>query len=173
MKNIVIVLAAVFAVSAFMLQAGTAVTNNTSTASASASVRETISVTLSYLPSGTGIEFGNLDPGAVNASATNNLNISIDYGTNVATNITQKGDPTFTGPDSFTIDNLRYANITGVENSTTMTSADGLPVFADWANIPKPTAGGTQKDTFYWLSIPAGQTAGTYTTNIYINVSKY
>lgn len=174
MKKFVIVIAAMLAVSVFFLQSGTAGTENVTTASATATIKETISVTLSYEPADTGIKFTNLDPGAVNQSADDHLNVSIDYGTNVKTNITQKGDATFlNGPDSFTIDNLRYSNLT-LANSTKMSSSDALPVFVDWENIPKPTGGDNQyRDTYYWLSVPAAQTAGTYTTNIYINVSKY
>lgn len=175
MKKFVIVIAAMLAVSVFFLQSGTAGTENVTTASATATIKETISVTLSYVPADTGIKFTNLDPGAVNISADDHLNISIDYGTNVKTNITQKGDATFVnGPDNFPIDNLRYSNLTQVTDSTQMSSSNGLPVFLDWENIPKPTGGDNQyRDTYYWLSVPAAQTAGTYTTNIYVNVSKY
>lgn len=181
MKNVIIVIAAVFAVSAFMLQAGTAVTNNTTSSSATASVRETISVTLSYPPSGTGIVFSNLDPGVNNATADNNLNISIDLGTNVATNISQRGDATFecgacVPVDNFTVDKLRYSNVTGnpgITSSTVMAVTADAPPYPDWAGVPKPVGTSTTRDSFYWLSIPNGQTAGSYTTNIYINVSKY
>lgn len=159
------------------IEPGNAATSNTTTAGVTATVSETISVTLSFNLSGTGITFTNLIAGTNNQSADNNLNISIDYGTNVNTNISQRGTD-FSGPDTLTIGNLRYSNASGnpgLTNSTTMTTSfPSPPPYANWINISKPTGSVSQyRDTYYWLTIPTGLTAGSYTTNIYINVSKY
>jgi hypothetical protein len=156
------------------LQTGDAVTNNTSTSLATASIAETISVTLS----GT-INFANLMPGSENNTASSNLTIQIDDITNVATNITQKGNTTFectacNPVDNFTIDNLRYADNFTLPNAVNMTATYSAPPFANWTNIPKPSVGVPAiKEVDYWLSVPIGQSAGSYATDIYINVTKY
>lgn len=173
--NGLIAIMGILAVSVLLLQPGNAVTNNTTAAQASATVRETISVTLSLSDAGGGVTFGNLDAGTNNNSASNNLNISIDVGTNVATNISQNATA-FSGPDSLAIGNLRYSNASGspgLTNSTAMTTSFPASPFTNWVNIAKPTGSSTYRDVFYWLTIPSAQTAGTYTTNIYVNVTAY
>lgn len=167
-------LAGFLAVLILFLQAGDAVTNNTSSTSATASISETISVTLSGGP----INFANLMPGSDNNSADSSLNITIDQVTNVATNITQKGNATFECSacdpvDNFSISNLRYSDNSTLTNAVNMTDTDSAPPFSNWTNIPKPTNSSQDREAHYWLSIPSGQTAGSYQTDIYVNVSKY
>ena len=173
-KSGLLVLIGILAVSILFLQPGNAVSNNTTLAQVSATVSETISVTLSFT-SGSGITFGSLNAGTNNNSATNNLNISIDIGTNVGTNISQNGTA-FTGPQSLALNNLQYSNASGaagLANSTAMTTSFSAPPFTNWVNISKPSGVNTFRDTYYWLTIPSAQTAGSYTTNIYINVTAY
>lgn len=156
------------------LQPGNAVTNNTTAVSASATINPTISVTLSY-SSGSNIEFGNLNSGTNNNSATSYLNISIDPITNVNTNISQNGTATFTSVElySFPISNLRYSNISaGLTNSATMSTSFPIPPFSDWSNITKGNPATRYHESYYWLSIPDGQEAVAYSANIYINVTQ-
>lgn len=170
MKKILILLAGMLAMFALLLQPGNAVTNNTTGATATAIVSETISVTLS----GT-LDFGSLNAGTNNNSLVTPLNISIDTITNVATNISQNGTTFSDGGNTFAINNLRYSNASaapGLANSTTMAATFPLPPFTNWVNITKPSSN-TYRDTYYWLSIPNGQVAGTYQASIYVNVTKY
>lgn len=171
----IILLTACMAVFLMLLQPGVGVTNNTSGSTAQASISETISVTLSG-----GIVFSNLMPGVANQSATNNLTITIDPATNVVTNITQRGDATFeciavcgVGTDNFTIDNLSYANTNDLASAINMSNVYVAGPFGNWTNIAKPTVyPGEVRISEYWLDVPNGQTAGTYQTALYINVSK-
>lgn len=167
-------------ISMLFLQPVMAVTNNTTAATASVTVSDSISVTLSF-SSGSGIEFGSLNAGTNNNSG-NYLNITIDTTTNVATNFTQNGT-TFActsggcsvGVDTILIGNLRYSNASGnpgLVNSTVMTTSFPAPPYAEWRNIAKPSTN-TVLNSYYWLSIPSNQAGGSYQSSIYINVSKY
>lgn len=155
--------------------AGPNATNTTATAY----VFETISVTLSFPEDPAGINFPDLSPGTYNNSANTTLNISIDFGTNVRTNISQKAGGNFiSGPDILPIDNLIYNNLSIYEhtvdyNVTMLTSYPASPPFSNWINISKPTGGVSQyRNSSYYLTIPDNQSAGTYTTNISINVTR-
>jgi len=171
----IILLTGFVAVVLMLLEPIAGVTNNTSGSTATASISETISVTLSG-----GIVFTNLIPGSPNQSATNNLTITIDPTTNVVTNITQRADATFectgggcgVGTDNFTISNLSYADNPTLDASLDMSVVYTPGLFANWTNIPKPPGVSQVRYSDYWLDVPSGQTAGTYQTSLYINVSK-
>ncbi len=140
---------------------------------ATATVNGAISVTLSY-SSGSGIDFGNLNEGTSNNSATNHLTINIDPVTNVATDISQKATGDFSDglSHTFAVENLWYEESdTELATSPSMTTSYNTP-FSDWSNIA-PTGSTITRDAYYWLSIPANQVAGTYSTTINIQVTQH
>ena len=173
-KNILLVVCTILVFGMFM-QSGTA--SNSSSSTATAYVLQTIDVTLSYTE-GSGIDFPGLVPGSYNNSANSTLNITITPLTNVRTNISQAATgPFVSGSDTLTIDNLIYNNQSIFEhtwdNNVTMTTVNGAPPFPNWKNISKPIGGVPQyRNASYYLTIPENQPAGTYQTNININVTR-
>jgi spore coat protein U-like protein len=140
---------------------------------ATATVNGAIDVTLTY-SSGSGIDFGNLNAGTSNNSATNHLTITINPVTNVATDISQNASGAFSDGNghTFPVGNLWYEESgTELATSPSMTTSYNTP-FIDWSNIA-PTGSTQTRDTYYWLSIPANQVAGTYSTTINIQVSQH
>jgi len=173
-KNILLIVCTILVFGMF-IQSGTAY-NNSSTSTATAWVLETIDVTLSY-DTGEGINFPDLTPGTFNNSANSTLNITITPFTNVRTNITQAATDDFVaGTDTLDIGNLLYTNQSISEhtwdNNVTMTTANGAPPFPNWINISKPNGVPQSRNVSYYLTIPEDQPAGTYTTNININVTR-
>lgn len=174
------IIVGIIAVLALFFHPGIAATNNTTATTASVTVSDSISVTLSF-SSGSYIDFGSLNSGT-NNNTNNYLNITIDTTTNVATNLTQNGTAfsctgggCSVGVDNIPVSNLRYSNASGnpgLVNSTVMTTSFPAPPYANWTNIAKP-ASNTILQSYYWLSIPSTQAGGNYQSSIYINVSKY
>lgn len=175
-KNLLLIVCTILVFGMFMeSDAASNATNTTATAY----VLETISVTLSYPEDPAGINFPNLNPGTNNNSANSTLNISIDPGTNVRTNISMKAMDDFkSGSDTLTINNLIYNNLsinihTYQNNVTMATIYPATSAFPDWTNISKPTISARQyRNSSFYLTIPDAQDAGTYTTNININVTR-
>jgi hypothetical protein len=146
-----------------------------STTQASATVVDTISVTLSY-DSGTSLTFGNLNSGTTDNPATNHLIISIDPATNVATDINQSATGDFSGTSgSFALNNLKYnATNDGSTSAEAMAISYQNPTpFAAWTDIGIPSGSAITRNTYYWLSIPEAQPAGDYSTTINIQVTKH
>ncbi len=142
----------------------------TGTAPATATVVDTISVTLSYNDSGSGITFGSLNSGSTNNPATNYLIIQVDAITNVATDINQSASDFTHSTDTIAVSNLNVSSDSTLGNAVAMaTSYPSTTPFTDWTNI----ASGATKNAYYWLTIPNSQPAGTYQSAINIKVTKH
>jgi len=155
--------------------------NETQNVTASVTVNEYISVTLSNVP----IEFGSVNPGSTQQAddgAANDWNgdslingfplqITVDSITNVNTNISLNGSD-FTGPATFGVGNLSFANdTTSYTTAMQKTFSSGNPPYADWVNIPAPGGGAAQtRNAYFWITIPPGQTAGSYQSSVYVKV---
>jgi hypothetical protein len=147
-------------------------TNETAT-TASVTVNKYISVTLSNVP----IQFGSVDAGSTNNPATVGngypMTIQIDSVTNVNTNISVNGSD-FSGPGTFGVGNLSFSNSSSVSTATNMQSVfSSGPPYSNWVNIVAP-AGGAAKtaDAYFWVSIPSGQIAGSYSSTVYVRVEE-
>jgi|GEM_PF-1180534 len=146
-------------------------TFQTASTNASVTVNEFISVTLKE---GYPINFPNLNPGTTNQPAsTNPSNLTIGAETNVCYNITINATSNFVRTDQATGDFFLIGNMSF--NSTNITTLTPLQL-----NVEKiayewqPCPCGTQHDRniSYYVSVPAGQIAGTYQANITIKVMK-
>jgi len=132
---------------------------------------ELISITLVGFP----VDFSNLDPNTINSSAIGNVNdsyvIQIDAITTVNVDIYKKGDNFISGATTLDIENVIYdddnvlqgdADVTNSE--TILTNTYGVTPY--FSNISP----GTNKNIYYYISIPEIQKAGDYSTTFYIKV---
>ncbi|GBE17600.1 hypothetical protein BMS3Abin16_00184 [archaeon BMS3Abin16] len=143
--------------------------DDTQATTASVTVNEYISVTLAGVP----IAFGSLNPGVTDSAATSNpTTITVDSVTNVATNISLNGS-IFTGPTTFGVGNLSFANdTTSTQTDMTTVFSSGLP-YSNWVNIPAPGGGASEtRNAYFWIDIPSGQTAGGYSSDVFVRVEK-
>lgn len=150
-----------------------AATTNQTNATASVTVNSAIDVTLWN----TSLSFGNLDPGASITENTNNdLRIEINKNTNTKSNISQKGSSNFSdgGSNSFTIGNLSYRNDTSTGRRN-FTGAYTTPCceFDDWKNVGIPTTAAVNRSTYYFIVVPKGQAAASYTANVEIKTGQF
>jgi hypothetical protein len=155
---------AIFALNPQPVNAYTGITTATAT------VVDTISVTLSYNDSGTAITFGSLNSGTTNNPATNYLIIHMDAVTNVATDINQSASDFNHSTDIIAVSNLGVSYDSTLGDAVPMTTSyPSTTPFSDWTNI----ASGTSKSAHYWLTIPNAQPAGDYQSTINIKVTKH
>jgi len=128
---------------------------------------ELISITLLGFP----VDFGNLDSNTVNSSATGNVNnsyiIQIDNVTTVNVDIFKKGDNFTSGSFTLDIENVAYDDDNILEGGTdttetVLTNAYGVTPY--FSNITP----GTNKNIYYFISIPESQGAGDYLTTFFI-----
>lgn len=148
--------------------------NGTTTQSVSV-IGEYIDVSITGVP----ITWGSINPGS-NALATSGyVNLTINSGTNVATNISVKGNSDYfnrtTSPyttNYFLIGNLSYVNGTSSTPGTgwvSTTTSYPLSPFLDWASIQ--VAGLPASRFIYFnVSIPAAQYPADYNTTVSIKV---
>ncbi|MFH0835224.1 MAG: hypothetical protein V1881_02685 [Candidatus Micrarchaeota archaeon] len=128
----------------------------------------------------TAVNFSYLAPGAVNQSAAScyPMNVSINANTNTPTTIAVNGSDLDSAGTALTARNITYTNGTSAPadttyktelNATSTSGSDnaGEP-FDDWVNI---VAGGATRYAYWWITVPAAQTKGTYTGTIYVKVS--
>lgn len=157
----------------FSANSAVAQVQNETQTTATVNVNEFISVTLTNAP----IDFGNLNPGTTNqnASTTNGfpLTVNIEPETNVVTNLSVKGND-FTGAGgTIGIGNMSFSNSSTVATATQMsTSYQGDAIYSNFDAIPQPGGSAVTRDIYFWISIPAGQQAGIYTSNVFIRVQK-
>jgi hypothetical protein len=142
---------------------------------ANVTVNVVIDVSLTGIP----IDFGSLDPGV---SDQNSLagggsggwptNVTVYATTNTAWNLSIKASGDFIGPGVATIPigNLEYGNVSTLVE-TPMTTTYASP-FADWVNQSDPSVDEI-RSIYFDITIPSGQTAGSYSTQVYINVTEY
>ncbi len=144
-------------------------TLNATDVEASVGVGATVDVTLNI----TTILFGSgIAPNTDNTTSTNGpLNVTIESTTNTATNLTINASATFAvGGNNFTISNLVYGNTSTLTDSTPMTTLYADGGYSDWQTIPVSTT--TELDIYFWLSIPADQASGTYTSTMSVRVQE-
>jgi hypothetical protein len=150
-----------------------AVTVNETNATASVTVNSAVDVSLTN----TTIDFGSLDPGATNTANTYNpLRVTVNTNTNTQTNLSMKGTGDFSdgGSNSFGLGNLTYNNISSQTGERSMTTAySSPPEFGDWINIPEPTESAEIRDCWFWIDIPSGQSAASYTTKVSIKTGVF
>lgn len=124
---------------------------------------EIISITLSGYPIG----FGSLDPGTDDNNATSNANdsyiISVDSETTVNVDLYQKGDDFINDGSVFGVGNMTWSRINdaGTSLSVNETYDSNYPIATN-------VSLSTNITMYYWLDVPAGKTAGTYSALVYI-----
>jgi len=130
---------------------------------------ELISITLTGFP----IEFGNLDASTVNSSAIGNENnsyiIQIDPITTVNVDIFKKGNDFIRGSFELPIENVVYDDDNVSEGSLDLTNPEKIlsnnySVTPYFSNVSP----GTNKNIYYFISIPETQIAGDYSTTFFI-----
>jgi hypothetical protein len=126
-----------------------------------------IDVSVSNIP----IELGSLNPGTTDYAATPVV-VTIYASTNVAWNLSVRGSGDFSGPALLALGNLEFGNTSTNVIYDMTTSYQGPELFADWVNQPAPSVD-TNRTIYFEINIPAGQVAGDYSTQVYINVTEY
>jgi hypothetical protein len=137
----------------------------------------TVNVVIDASLSGVPIDFGSVNPGTTGnlpnpADNTNGwpANVTVYANTNTDWNLSVYGSGPFTyGGYSFGLSNLTYSN----SSTGTFVAMDTAPAspFPDWVLQLDPSVD-TNRTVYFKLSIPPGQTAGTYSTQVYFNVTQ-
>jgi len=132
---------------------------------------ELISITLLGFP----VDFGNLDTDTPNSSATGNIGdsyiIQIDPSTTINVDIFKKGNNFISGATTLDIENVIYDDDKVIQGDSDATNPETIltntyGVVPYFSNI----APGTNKNIYYYISIPEGQGAGNYGTTFFIKV---
>lgn len=125
------------------------------------------------------ISFGsNLNPGTYDINATQNFNastfnntfynVTVDTFSNVAANITVKGENLVSGSNIIGVTNISWASNGTSANGSNMISGNGI-VLNTTFNVGNPvgTARAVASTTHFrfWVDIPNGTVAGSYTGN--------
>lgn len=132
------------------------------TASASVTVNEYVSITLTDL-NASGIDFSSLDPGTTNNPADQNatdgtVRITNDSVSNVDVNIYVKGDDFVSGSNTIAVDgNVTYNKTSSQTGELTLANTYGTA-------LEIGVAPNSSIDVWFWLDIPSSQTAGSYTS---------
>jgi len=131
-------------------------------------VNEFVDITLGgVLP----IAFSSVDPGSSDNAAGGAVTVTIESTTNIITDTYLKGDD-WTTPAALAISNVEYDSDADISGAVAMANAyPGTPLF-DAVACPCG-ASAAVNSAYFWLSVPAGQQAGTYTgTTIYFKTVK-
>jgi hypothetical protein len=138
------------------------------TETASVTVNTYISATVTDYGSD-GIDFGSLNPGALNqaeadqTAGTGAVQVSIAAETNVACKIGVKGSGDFSdgGTNSFGLNNATWDSDNDAAGATAMSTT--------YAQIGSDTTPGsaTTQEIWHWISVPNGQAAANYDTTFY------
>ena len=125
---------------------------------------ETISITISGYP----IEYGNIDAGSSNSSATDNGDyvVSVDSSTTSNVDIYHKGSDFTSANKSISVENMRWSQNSDIGSSFIMAN--------NYSKNISNVAPGTELAMYYWLSIPEGQSPGeNYKSEITISAAKH
>ena len=128
-----------------------------------------ISITLLGFP----VNFGSINPTTANSSAIGNINdtyiIKIDPVSTVNVDIYKRGDNFSNGADILDIKNVVYDDDKTLEGALDMTNPEKILTNA-YGAIPyfSNLSPSTNKNIYYWISVPESQKAGNYNTTIYI-----
>ena len=131
-------------------------------------VDEFISITIT----GGNPDFGNENPGTENTPSVNNpLTIKINPETNVNVDVFLKGN-NFAGAGIINISNVKYDDDSVINesvetglNKKNMSNSYQNPYFTNI--LP-----GTNNTVYFFISIPGGQTSGSYSSNFYVSAVK-
>ncbi|MBI2452371.1 hypothetical protein HYV50_04835 [Candidatus Pacearchaeota archaeon] len=131
---------------------------------ASVSVNEFLSVTLSNAP----INFPNMDPGQTsNASVGNGFPLTATIGseTNVNVNVTTKADQTnfISGSNNLSVSNMEWSTNSSFPGTDYSTSA---------ATVCKGISASSTCNIYHQLNVPSGQAAGAYTVGVTVSALK-
>jgi hypothetical protein len=138
----------------------------------------TIDITLSNVP----INYGTVNPGTENNPASDNthgfpMTIKVESTTTVNVDIYLKGTNLSDGAGhTIGVDNCKYDDDNtlgegpeiGQPENTLQLSYPGTANSGYFENVTP----GSSKNIYFWISIPLGQWAGTYTNNVYIKAVK-
>ena len=143
-------------------------TSNTTQTEATVDINEFISLTLQE---GFPIDFGSLDPGTTNSSAsTNPSNVTIGDETNVDFNITLNATSHFNSSESYIIQigNMRFQTTNRTTQPTfVLNTEDDAFVWQDC-----PCGSQENRSILFFIDIPSGQRASsTYSANLTIGAS--
>lgn len=131
----------------------------------------TVSVVIDASVSNVPVDFGTLNPGVSDQTRAGNqpVNVTVHANTNTIWKLAVKSSGDFTGAGTLAIANLDYGNVSGTI-AIDMTTTYASP-FSDWTNQADPSAD-TIRSMYLDITIPSGQTAGTYSTTLYLNVTQ-
>lgn len=138
-------------------------------ATANVTVTEYISITLTDTAPA-GIQFGNVAPGSSDNpdTAQNNtipsVNITVASETNINVNLTINGTD-FSGAGTITIDNAKWNAASDNATATALSTT--------YANFATNQAPGNSTELWHWLTIPAMQAAGDYSSTFSYKAVKY
>ena len=119
---------------------------------------EFISITLIGYP----LDFGNLDYGTTNSSASGNYTVKIESETTVNVDIYQKGDDFSNGGNLISANNVLYDSDNTTEGAVQLNNNySETPFFSNVA--PE-----SENNIYYWITIPDGQYGGDYNSTIFI-----
>ena len=154
-------LAAVMAI-LFLVGAAFAASDTAST-SASVTVNEFLSVTLSNAP----VAFPNLDPGtgptAANVSNGYPLTATIGSESNVDADVSTKADASdFTGPGTLAVSNMEWSDASAGTYADYTTSD---------ATVCSSIGASVECDIYHQITIPGGQAAGSYSVGLTVTAT--
>lgn len=142
---------------------------NETTTFCNVSVNYIIDASISNVP----IMFDSLNPGTADNQPSSGgwpVVVTVHSNTNTAWNLSVKASGDFSGPSTIPISNLEFGNTsTNVEEP--MTTSYSSP-FSDWVAQPDPSSDET-RSIYFDMTIPAGTSAGDYSTMLFINVTQY
>lgn len=170
---VILVISIVFLMTPLKPETAYAVSINETNATVTVTINTLVDVSLINIT----IDFGSLDPGTNdNPNINNPLRVRININTNTQTNLTMKGTGDFSSNGySFGLGNLTYSNESDVASSISMTTSYTSPCceFSNWINIPEPSAVPEDRDVWFWIDIPTGQTAAAYQTKVTIKTGVF
>jgi hypothetical protein len=168
-KLLVIATVMALVLGSFAVYGVTPATPVESSGTASVGVNEIISFTVTDLGT-SGIEFGDFNPGTSDNAANPNpaVNLTVGSSTNVDVNISLKGTD-WSGPAAMTLADTTVKfddDGTLSEGSETGKSEGVLTTsYQIWYEVSAPLGGEADTTSVYhWVSIPAAQKAGDYTS---------
>lgn len=134
------------------------------------SISEIISLTATDY-NNDGIKFGTVSPGMVDQPADGQpaqgaVTLTIGKETNVNVYVKVKGTD-FSGPGTIPVGNVKYNDSNTPASAKTLTGD-----YVTWYSVSPPLSQNDVRQVYYWLSMPAGQVAGNYTSTFYYQAVK-
>jgi len=119
--------------------------------------------------SGDGIKFGSLNPGTTDQPADQTpsqgaVTLTVSTETNVDVNVQIRGD-NFSGPGNISIANVKYNSVNTTLGASTMQTS-----YVTWYTVS--AYAGDVHQCYHWISIPAGQTPGDYSSTFYYQATQ-